>query len=168
MQNYESRMTNSRGEKSHDRFIRFSLATDAIGKDIQRYKNEKLAQFGLRSMHLMYLYCLDKSEKGLTPVELSKHCSVDKAFISRVTTELKDLGYIDFLASEDGLGTDKKYKKRIHLTAEGKYVMDRINEMIGDAVDKITEGVTTEQLDTFYHVLALFNSNLCGLISTEA
>ena len=49
-----------------DRFLRFSFAIDQIAKNLQKIKNEKLARFGLRSMHLMCLFQLDKNPDGLT------------------------------------------------------------------------------------------------------
>lgn len=151
---------------TNDRFIRFSIATDTILKNIQKYKNDRLASFGLRSMHLMFLYCLDKAENGLTPVELAKTCSVDKALISRISTELRDKGYV---AYADGENCElSHYKRRITLTEAGRNVMDVINSMISDSVDRIASGVSGEQLETFYAVLAMFAENLGSLAGAEA
>ena len=132
-----------------------------------KYKNDKLKAFGLRSMHLMYLYCLDKESGGMTPVELSKKCSVDKAFISRVTTELRKLGYVEYDNDHepDNKKDPAKYKKRLLLTDKGKQIMTCINEMVEEAVGKITSDITREQLDTFYFVLSKFDDNLEGLLS---
>ena len=71
-----------------DRFVRFSMATESLAKTLQKYKNDCLEPFGLRSMHLMTLWCLWRNGGGLTAGELSRLCSVDKAFVSRVTGEL--------------------------------------------------------------------------------
>lgn len=169
MQDKEKQKSNYPSEKSYDRFVRFSIATDTILKNIQKYKNEKLEAFGLRSMHLMYLYCLDKESGGMTPVELAKKCSVDKAFISRVTTELRKLGYVNYDSDmqNDEKKDSAKYKKRLLLTDEGKRIMTSINEMVTDAVEKVTSGVTREQLDTFYFVLSKFDENIDGLLSAD-
>lgn len=167
MQNKEKQKTKFSAEKTQDRFVRFSIATDTILKNIQKYKNDKLKAFGLRSMHLMYLYCLDKESGGMTPVELSKKCSVDKAFISRVTTELRKLGYVEYDNDHepDNKKDPAKYKKRLLLTDKGKQIMTCINEMVEEAVGKITSDITREQLDTFYFVLSKFDDNLEGLLS---
>jgi len=148
-------------EKKSDSFIRFSIATETILKNIQKYKNEKLEEFGLHGMHLMYMYCLDKSSDGMTPVELAKNCNVDKAFISRVTTELKRLGYIDYGTRAE---KEPKYKKRILLTNEGKRIMQSINNMINEAVERITSGISQDQIDSFYYVLSKFDENLDSLL----
>lgn len=151
---------------SSDRFIRFSIATDTILKNIQKYKNDRLASFGLRSMHLMFLYCLDKAQEGLTPVELAKSCGVDKALISRISTELRDKGYIDY--ADPGNRADSRYKRRITLTEAGRSVMDVVNSIISDSVERIASGVSGEQLETFYAVLAMFAENLGALAEGEA
>ena len=81
-----------RNLRSLMRYFRFSSATEAVTKSIQKYKNEKLSRFGLKSMHLTFLCCLYKAEDGMTSAELARECGVDKAFISRITHELEKLG----------------------------------------------------------------------------
>lgn len=159
------RITSDEGYQ--DGFIRFSLATETILKNIQKYKNEKLEKFGLRGMHLMYMYCLDKAPGGMTPAELTKVCGVDKAFISRVTAELKQRGYV--LYGEEGC-TDpdhQKYKKHIRLTPAGKNIMAHVNEMITHAVSTMTSGITRDQLETFYLVLSRLDGNLGMMLETN-
>ena len=71
-------------EAYDDRFIRFSHATESVLKAITRYKNDCLARYGLRGMHLMTMVCLSRSgADGLTPGELARLCGVDKAFLLR-------------------------------------------------------------------------------------
>lgn len=150
----------SPAQKNYDGFIRFSHATDTILKNIQKYKNEQLSAYGLRSMHLMFLYCLDKSENGMTPGELAQSCSVDKAFISRMTTELKDLGYVDYDSGQTASG---QYKKRLSLTDAGRQIMESVNTKVREAVKKISAGISPEQLETFYTVLTVMDNNLLAL-----
>ncbi len=147
-------------ENAHeDRFIRFSITMDTVLKKIQKYKNDRLITYGLRSMHLMPMYCLFIEKDGLTAVELSKRCSVDKAFISRITADLKELGYVDY----NEQNTTAQYKKHLCLTGEGRKVMLRVNDLIGEAVEVVTRGIPTEQIKTFYHVLNAFDKNLIAL-----
>lgn len=142
-----------------DRFIRFSITMDTVLKKIQKYKNERLMAYGLRSMHLMPMYCLFRVEEGLTAVELAKKCSVDKAFISRITGDLKDLGYVGYTEQN----TTAQYKKHLALTEEGRKVMLRVNDLIGAAVEVITRGIPEGEIKTFYHVLNAFDNNLIAL-----
>ena len=140
-----------------DRFIRFSLTMDTVLKRIQRYKNDRLLDYGLKSMHLMPMYCLYREPDGLTAVELAKSCSVDKAFISRVTGELRELGYVEYSDAAS------QYKKHLHLTDSGKNVMNSVNSIIANAVDKIRFGLSDDELKIFYSVLAAFDNNLVAL-----
>ncbi len=142
-----------------DRFIRFSITMDTVLKKIQKYKNDRLSAYGLRSMHLMPMYCLFREDEGLTAVELAKKCSVDKAFISRITGDLKDLGYVDFTEKN----TTAQYKRHLCLTEEGREVMRCVNGLIGEAVEVITRGIPKEEIQTFYHVLYAFDNNLIAL-----
>ena len=142
-----------------DRFIRFSITMDTVLKKIQKYKNDRLVSYGLRSMHLMPMYCLFREADGLTAVELAKKCSVDKAFISRITGDLKDLGYVDYTEQN----TTAQYKKHLCLTDEGRKVMANVNDLIGEAVELITHGIPEEEIKIFYNVLFAFDSNLIAL-----
>jgi DNA-binding MarR family transcriptional regulator len=146
-----------------DRFIRFSITMDTVLKKIQKYKNDRLTAYGLRSMHLMPMYCLFKTQDGLTAVELAKKCSVDKAFISRITGDLKELGYVDYTAEN----ATAHYKKRLCLTDEGKNVMKSVNDLIGEAVENITHGIPQDQIRTFYNVLYAFDNNLIALTGDD-
>ena len=144
-----------------DRFVRFSIATDAIAKALQKYKNDCLAPFGLRSMHLMTLHCLWRNPEGITPRDLARFCGVDKAFISRVTGELTELGYVG--RQED----DGRLRRRLTLTERGRGVMQRIDAILAYSIDRITEGVSREQLEIFYGVLERFGGNLRALEAPE-
>ena len=150
-------------EACDDRFIRFSLATENVLKAITKYKNDCLARFGLRGMHLMTLVCLFRAAPtppggdgapgdGLTPGELSRLCAVDKAFISRTTGELKRMGYIEVSGG--------RYNALVSLTDTGRRVTEEIYAMLGDAVTRITDGVSAAEVEIFYGVLDRFGKNL--------
>lgn len=149
-----------------DRFLRFSTATDSVIKRIQKYENIRLSSFGIRSMHLMYLYCLDKAEDGMTPANLSRACGVDKAFISRISNHLSERGYIEF---EDKTALHCiRYRRKIHLTPAGREVMKQINSIVDSTVDSVTIGVSEDELETFYAVLSKLESNLESLSLSES
>ncbi len=152
-------------------FFRFSSAVDAMVKAVQRYKNSRMSEFGLRGMHLMFLCCLSYEDGGLTSSELADRCGVDKAFISRIAHELIVSGYIEYSDDgEEGLiqrTLTSRYKKKLVLTKQGHGIMPRINEMIDEAVKKVTDGLTGEQIKTFYKVLGVLEANLTAL-DTEA
>lgn len=143
-------------EAYDDRFIRFSHATESVLKAITRYKNECLSRYGLRGMHLMTMVCLFRSgDSGLTPGDLSRICAVDRAFVSRTTGDLIRLGYL----TVDG----GRYNARISLSERGAAVTAEIYRMLNDAVARITDGVSDEEVETFYAVLNRFGKNLNGM-----
>jgi len=138
-----------------ERYVRFCMAVEQMAKTLQKYKNEKLAEFGLRSMHLMFMFQLNQSEEGLTGTELATTCSVDKAFISRVTGELMKLEYVEY---RNKVGT--RYKNKLILTEKGKEVMEKVNQIIDDSVLAVTHEITEEQFENFYAVLGAVNRRL--------
>lgn len=148
-------------QKKYDGFIRFSVATDTILKKLQKYKNNQLSEFGLRSMHLMFLYCLAKSDDGMTPGELAQSCSVDKAFISRISHELRSFGYISYSSAKNS--ENMRYKRRLTLTEKGHQIMMDVNSKVANAADIISAGITEDQLETFYAVLSAMEKNMCEL-----
>lgn len=147
------------------RYFRFSSVTEALTKRIQKYKNEKLSHYGLKSMHMTFLCRLYKTDNtGMTPKELAQECGVDKAFISRVTREMEELGYV---AYADGQSFKSKSNRRIVLSEKGRQIMNDVNSMLDDAVKKLTDGIPEEQINTFYEVLALFEERLNDLCGTQ-
>ncbi len=138
-----------------ERYVRFCMAVEQMAKTLQKYKNEKLAVFGLRSMHLMFMFQLNQAEEGLTGTELAVNCSVDKAFISRVTGELSELGYIEYRNK-----TGTKYKNKLILTEKGREVMGKVSEIIDTTIAAVSKEITTAEFDIFYKVLGTVNSNL--------
>ncbi len=149
-------------KNANDRFMRFSIAMETISKNVQKYKNEQLSPFGLKSMHLMFLYCLGQADDGLTATELSKSCGVDKAFISRMATDLRSMGYIGY-ADEDG-----HYKKRLKLTQRGREIIGDINRRVSSSVEKVTADVSREHLEIFYAVLEKLNGNIFSLLENQS
>lgn len=145
-----------------DRFVRFSVATETLAKALQKYKNDCLEPFGLRSMHLMTLWCLRRNACGLTAGELSRLCGVDKAFVSRVTGELGELGYVDRGEGRGGRG------RLLTLTARGREVMEKIDGILRYSVERITAGVGRDQMDAFYGVLDRFRQNIGGLMENKS
>ena len=76
-----------------ERFETFTVLINRISRDIRRIKNQEMAAYHLRSVHvscLYYIYSLD----GVTAAELCEHCEEDKATISRALDYLETNGFI--------------------------------------------------------------------------
>lgn len=109
----------------------------------------------------MFLYCLAKSDDGMTPGELAQSCSVDKAFISRISHELRSFGYISYSSAKNS--ENMRYKRRLTLTEKGHQIMMDVNSKVANAADIISAGITEDQLETFYAVLSAMEKNMCEL-----
>ena len=93
-----------------ERFETFTVLINRISRDIRRIKNQEMAAYHLRSVHvscLYYIYSLD----GVTAAELCEHCEEDKATISRALDYLETNGFI-VRGSEQA----KRYRSPLRLT----------------------------------------------------
>ena len=141
-----------------DRFLRFSVAVETLQKAVNRYKNACVSRFGLHGMHVTFLCTLSKCEGGMTATELSKSCSVDKAFISRTGTELREMGLVSYVSGEGQPVSG--YKNKICLTDKGWEVMREISDMVMTGVGKATKDLAPEILEQFYEVIDSIDNNL--------
>jgi DNA-binding MarR family transcriptional regulator len=146
-----------------ERFVPFVLYTERISKNIKRLADSKMEPYGLRSAHIMCILQLAKSEKGLSSAELSRVCGVDKAFVSRITTELMEKNYI----SRDIGPKQGKYKTKCLLTENGKEIYNVINELLCDFISKINKNTTLKKLETFYEVLNTIDIELDDITNKE-
>ena len=144
-----------------ERFVPFVLHTERIAKNIKRLADKKMEPYGLRSSHVMCILQLAKSENGLSSAELSDACGVDKAFISRITTELTEKNYI---VRSGALG---KYKMKFVLTDEGLEIFDIIQGYLCEFIGFIDKNTATRKLEIFYEVLASIDERLAQIIDTE-
>ena len=93
----------------------FMLALDRVTKNTKRLIDIVLQKYGLRSTHASCFFRICEDEKGLSSTELSEACGVDKAFISRITSELVADGYIEKDPGTKGI----IYKRKFILTEKG-------------------------------------------------
>ena len=141
-------------DEMEERFKRFTVLISKINRNIKKIKNQEMAEYGLRSVHVTCLYYL-YSEDSLTATELCELCEEDKATISRGLDFLEDCGYI---ICETHFG--KRYKSAIHLTEKGKEAGKKISEKINFVLDEICVDLTDEQRIEFYRSLSVINNSL--------
>lgn len=140
---------------SVEKYIKFSSIVSNIEKELQKYKNTNLEEYNLRSTHMQCLISLNDSD-GMTAVDLADACAVNKAMISRVASDLLERGYIGFTPDS----ADKKYRKKMALTEEGKRVVDEIIAKIRHAVTAVSGNIPEEALSVFYDVLFTIEDNI--------
>ena len=133
---------------NNERFTPFVLIIERITKNIKRIADLEMEQYGLRSSHVMCILQLAKSDGGLSSSALADACGVDKAFISRITSELLDKNYI-----YKEVVPEKKYKTSFLLTEKGEEVNKKMNEIISSRIESVDKHVTMKELQKFYEVL---------------
>lgn len=131
-------------------FKAFSITLANIEKNLHKARCEHMAKYGLRSSHLTCMIQINAREDGLSPTEISKVCSIDKAFVSRITSELFSLNLIKVNEKfDDG----RKYKQKYVLTEQGLSLVGEIKDLIGDIVDRASEDISDYEMRIFYKVL---------------
>lgn len=135
------------------RFETFTVLLNRISRNIRKIKNQEMAEYDLRSVHISCLYYLYLSD-GLTATELCEHCEEDKATISRALDYLEANGY---LTREHNT---KRYKSPLTLTETGEKVGKQIADKIVRVLDEVGQSLTEEQRLAFYRALALISDDL--------
>lgn len=139
-----------------NRFIAFSQRLDRIVKNIKRKEMSYMREYGLRSVHITCLLCMDKYKDGATVTELSRECDTDKALISRTVKELCCDGFI--VSQTDG--TDKKYNKKYFLSDKSESLLSEIKGVISEYVAQASGDIPKEDMKTFYSVLSELERNI--------
>ncbi|MBQ4107917.1 MAG: hypothetical protein IJC80_00805 [Clostridia bacterium] len=132
----------------NERFTPFVLIIERITKNIKRIADMEMEPYGLRSSHVMCILQLAKSENGLSSSALAEACGVDKAFISRITSELLEKNYI-----VKEIVPGKTYKTSFLLTEAGEEINRKMNEIIANRIASVDKHVTMKELQRFYAVL---------------
>ncbi len=133
-----------------NRFECFSSYISSIYKNIQRLKELKIKEYGLKSIHVMCLFYLRHYE-NVTNSMLVKLTNEDKGAISRALAYLDENGYISY---------DKKYKSAILLLEKGKEVAEYIDSESDNAVSFAGNAYNEEERKLFYDMLKTISENL--------
>ncbi len=137
-----------------ERFETFTVLINRISRSIRKLKNQEMAAYQLRAAHVSCLYYLYSSD-GLTATELCERCEEDKATISRALDYLEGRGYLFCEAK-----TQKRYKSRLHLTAQGQAVGKQIVDRVDGVLEEIKNQLTEEERTAFYHSLSRISAGL--------
>lgn len=137
-----------------ERFQAFTVFIAKISRNIKKIKNQEMAEYGLRSVHVTCLYYLYGAE-SLTATELCELCEEDKATISRGLDFLEEQGYILCEAK-----SPKRYKSALVLTEKGMEVGKKITDKIHCVLEEICIDLSQEQRAEFYRSLAIISDNL--------
>lgn len=143
-----------------ERFSPFVLFIERISKNIKRIADIKMEPYGLRSSHVMCILQLAKTAGGLSSTALADACGVDKAFISRITSELMEKEYI----MKDEENAKGKYKTKLILTPKGKETNEIIVGILEECFREVDAKLTTKKLEVFYDVLEKVDNGIANLL----
>ena len=137
-----------------ERFETFTVLLNRINRNIRKIKNQEMADYDLRSVHISTLYYLHLQD-GLTATELCDKCDEDKATISRCLDYLEQKGFV--LCEIKG---QKRYKSPVTLTERGKKAGKKIAEKIDRVLQTVSTTLSEEERESFYRSLALISHQL--------
>ncbi len=142
-----------------ERFRRFVLLVDGIHKSVQKIKNNKATDFGVKGVHTLWVYELLCHPEGMTASELAARSMIDRSLISREIETLKEKGYIT--ARE--VAGKRNYNSKIHLTEKGMEVARKIEDIALKIQKAADMGISEEELAIFYSTLEKLSGNLAGI-----
>lgn len=145
-----------------ERFSLFVLFTERISKNIKRIADLKMEPYGLRSSHVMCILQLAKSEVGLSSTALADACGVDKAFISRITSELTEKDYITKDKNAKG-----KYKTKYVLTEKGQEINKIITGILAECLKHVDAKLSVKKLEVFYEMLEKIDFGIADLLDNK-
>ena len=145
------------------RFLVFYQSLHEIIKNIKKIETSYMKEYGLRSVHMVYLLRIHGSEKGSTVTELAALAKTDKALTSRTVKELIDSGFVTSRTKSE----DRSYRKKYHLTPKGEEVASAINSDILDYILGARADISEEDIQIFYRVLATFENNISLIANKE-
>ena len=136
------------------RFLRFTQKLDEMQKTIKRIHLAYAPVFGVKGVHIFWLYELLGHPDGLTAAELAAKRGIDRSLISREIADLKHEGLVE------AKGGIRGYNARLILTEKGKVAAMRIRDLAYGIQCLTDEGITAEELEQFYAVLEKLQRNL--------
>ncbi len=137
-----------------ERFETFTVLINRISRNIRKIKNQEMAEYNLRSVHVSCLYFL-YTNKGTTATDLCERCEEDKATISRALDYLETNGYLTCESKNA-----KRYKSLLILTDKGNEIGKKIADKINDVLNVISDGLTEEERLAFYRSLSVISECL--------
>ena len=134
-----------------DRFEEFSSLISSVHGNIKKLKARYTTQFGLKSVHVFWIYLLRTHPEGMSASELAAAAQSDRSLISRGIDELFDKGII----SAQGNGDKHRYGWKLVLTEKGQQLADVISAIAADIQNIVSRDIPEEDLITFYRTLRI-------------
>lgn len=140
------------------RFIHFTQMVDATQKCVKRLELAYAPLFGIKGVHIFWLYELQQHPEGLTATELAKSRMVDRSLISREMDDLKKEGLVE--SKQSG---GRSYNARLSLTDKGREVAERIGEVALSIQNAVSCDISENELISFYATFEKIRNGLVGI-----
>ena len=134
-----------------DRFEEFSSLIASVYGNIQKLKTRYTTQFGLKAVHVLWLYLLRTHPEGMSASELAAAGQSNRSLVSREINELFDKGII---YTQDN-GDKRRYGWKLMLTSKGRQLADVISAVVTDIQDSVSQDISEEDLISFYRTLRI-------------
>ena len=141
------------------RFEKFTLLIDGIHKSVHKIKLDVAPHIGVKGVHVLWVYELYTHPEGLTATEIAAVSRIDRSLVSREIDALMKDGYIECADKSE----KKRYNGRFVLTARGCELATWITNRVLRVQEKVSEGISVEELKTFYSVLERLDKNFEAL-----
>ena len=132
-----------------ERFEEFSSLISSVYGNIQKLKARYTTQFGLKAVHVLWLYLLRTHPEGMSASELAAAAQSNRSLVSREVDELFDKGII----FTQETGGKRRYGWKLVLTDKGRQIADLIAAIAADVQKTVSRNISEEELIMFYRTL---------------
>ena len=139
-----------------ERVMHFTHLIDGVHKRIQKIRTDYAATFGVKGVHVFWVYELLSHPEGLSAAELAANSRIDRSLISREISALEAIGYI----SADKQSGKRNYNSKIMLTESGIEAARKMRNIALDFQVLAESGISDSDLEIFYSVLEKIHHNL--------
>lgn len=139
-----------------ERVMRFTHLIDGLHKRIQKIRTEYATAFGVKGVHIFWVYELLSHPEGLSATELATSSKIDRSLISREISALESRGFI----TAEKQGGKRTYNSKLVLTESGIEAAKKIKNIALNFQDGASCDVPISDLEIFYDVLEKLHKNL--------
>ncbi len=145
----------------NNRFYKFVLLIDGVHKMVHKLRLDTAPYFGVKSVHIFWIYELCATPEGLTAAELAAKSMISRSLVSRELEMLLEDGYVEM--QETARGKRRNYNSRITLTQKGRALAAYIASEGLKVQNAADIGIDEEELSAFYVTLEKLYRNLCAV-----
>lgn len=134
-------------ETSKTNFLKFYLSLFDLDQSFNRLKQLYAREYGIKPIHILWIYLLFKNPEGLSASSLSQCAHIDKALVSREIQKLVELELVT--RTRNGRSN---YNSLLKLTEKGIAIAEKTDEIVGGIQEAIYQKIDSEKLAVFYEV----------------